>query len=289
MKRKIHHPMLALAMLLVHASSGAQSAKTINQNIKNQEITMSTIQKNKEVVRKVYEEALNKRNMDLLDDLISDQYVGPTGETGPNAFKEPVSSVINAVSDAQWKIQELIGEDNKVMVKWMFYGTHTGQFLQFPATGNKVANEGTGIYELEHGKIVKTHVQTDRLGFLQQLKVLPTDLTQLPKKAATPDQVQFIDKFIVPQNGKQEFLERVKINRNLIKTLPGFIEDAAYESTDQQGNLIYITVAVWENDEAIKNAKEIVQAEYKKQGFNMQEMFARLHITMDRGLYKKLD
>ncbi|WAC15289.1 antibiotic biosynthesis monooxygenase family protein [Dyadobacter pollutisoli] len=108
-------------------------------------------------------------------------------------------------------------------------------------------------------------------------------------KVNSAHNVQFIDKFNVPQNGKQEFLERVKINRNLIKTLPGFIEDTAYERADQQGNLVYITIAVWESEEAIKNAKEIVQAEYKKQGFNMAEMFMRLNITMDRGVYKKLD
>ena len=99
----------------------------------------------------------------------------------------------------------------------------------------------------------------------------------------------FIDRFIVPQKSKQEFLERMNINRNFIKTLPGFIEDSAYERYDEQGNLICVTVAVWASEEAIKKAREAVQAEYKKEGFDLQAMLERLNITMiERGVYTKL-
>jgi hypothetical protein len=100
--------------------------------------------------------------------------------------------------------------------------------------------------------------------------------------------VQFIDKFIVPAAAKQAFYERMTINRNFIKTLPGFIRDAAYERTDEEGNLICITIAVWANAEALNKAKEAVQAEYKKQGFNPAEMFKQLHIVIDRGVYNEI-
>ncbi|MDB4926824.1 antibiotic biosynthesis monooxygenase [Mucilaginibacter sp.] len=98
----------------------------------------------------------------------------------------------------------------------------------------------------------------------------------------------FIDKFLVPQNAQQEFIERMNINRNFIKDFPGFIEDVAYERTDEQENLVYITIATWENEESLKNAKGLVQAEYQKQGFNMSAMLERLEIKMERGIYKKI-
>lgn len=101
------------------------------------------------------------------------------------------------------------------------------------------------------------------------------------------EQVMFIDKFFVPSIAKDEFLKRVVINRSFIKNLPGFIEDAAYQRQDEDGNLIYITIAVWQNENAVNKAKEAVQAEYKKQGFNPAEMMERLKITMDRGSYKE--
>ncbi|MDQ6528333.1 hypothetical protein [Flavobacterium sp. LHD-85] len=106
------------------------------------------------------------------------------------------------------------------------------------------------------------------------------------KKSETMQQI-FIDKFIVPEKSKQEFLERVQINRNFIKHLDGFINDNAYERIDENGNLIYITIAVWKNESVLKKAKETVQAYYKKEGFNISEMFERLHITMERNVYKE--
>lgn len=98
----------------------------------------------------------------------------------------------------------------------------------------------------------------------------------------------FIDRFFVPLTSKPAFLERMAINRNFIKTLPGFIEDTVYERLDDQGNLIVVTVAAWANEEAIKKAKEAVQAFYKKEAFDMQGFLKGLNITIDRGVYKKV-
>lgn len=106
------------------------------------------------------------------------------------------------------------------------------------------------------------------------------------KKSETMRQI-FIDTFIVPEKSKQEFLERVSINRNFIKHLSGFIKDDAYERTDENGNLIYMTIAIWENEAVLKKAKETVQTQYKKEGFNISEMFERLNIVMERNIYKE--
>ncbi|MBS7254954.1 hypothetical protein [Flavobacterium branchiicola] len=106
------------------------------------------------------------------------------------------------------------------------------------------------------------------------------------KKSENMKQI-FIDKFIVPEKSKQEFLKRVSINRNIIKQINGFIKDDAYERTDEKGNLIYMTIAIWENEIVLKKAKEIVQAEYKKEGFDIAEMFTRLNITIERNIYNE--
>ena len=113
------------------------------------------------------------------------------------------------------------------------------------------------------------------------------EANQTITKSQTSERI-FIDRFVVPQKSKSEFIERMNINRNFIKNLPGFIEDAIYERNDEQGNLICVTIAVWTSEEAIKKAREAVQAEYKKEGFNLQAMLERLNITMaDRGVYTK--
>jgi hypothetical protein len=78
----------------------------------------------------------------------------------------------------------------------------------------------------------------------------------------------------------------MKINRDFIKKLPGFIEDAAYTYQDENDNLICVTVARWRNMDFINKAKEAVQAEYRRENFDMPAMLKRLNISIDRGIYK---
>ena len=105
------------------------------------------------------------------------------------------------------------------------------------------------------------------------------DTIQNSSRPDTMEQI-LIGQLIVPKDAVKEFYERLNINRNFIKNLPGFIEDNVYERTDEQGNIIVISVATWENGAAIKNAKGAVQAEYKREGFDMQAMLKRLNITI---------
>lgn len=98
----------------------------------------------------------------------------------------------------------------------------------------------------------------------------------------------FIDKFVLPENAKAEFLQRMNYNRAFLKKQPGFINDSAYERTDEQGNLVVVTVAIWENEDAIAKAKAAVQAEYKRIGFNMPAMLERLNITIERATYHEI-
>ena len=244
---------------------------------------MSPIESNKGIVRKLFEESLNKGNLGLLPDLFAADFTGPQGQKGPAAFRATIEPLLKAIPDIHYTIKDLVAEDDKVVASWIWHGTQTGQFRNVPATGRTISNEGMAVFVLKDGKIVGASTQTDRLGFLQSIDALPTDLTPLipPQKG----EINFIDKFFVPAAAISEFHERTQINRSFIKTLPGFITDAAYERKDEDGNLICITVARWSSMEAVGKAKEAVQAEYKKEGFDMPAMLKRLNITIDRGLY----
>lgn len=98
-----------------------------------------------------------------------------------------------------------------------------------------------------------------------------------------------IDKFVVPSNTVEEFIQRMNYNRNFLKTIPGFINDSVYERREENGNLNIITIAIWENEAILNKAKELVQEEYKRIGFNPAEMIERLNITMERGIYKEIE
>ena len=97
-----------------------------------------------------------------------------------------------------------------------------------------------------------------------------------------------IDKFVVPQNAFEEFTQRMDYNRCLIRNLPGFTQDMAYQQTGENGNAIVLTIAIWESQEAIDQAKATIQAEYDRIGYRPAAMFARLHITLERGIYQEI-
>ncbi|GGB00553.1 MULTISPECIES: hypothetical protein [Mucilaginibacter] len=98
----------------------------------------------------------------------------------------------------------------------------------------------------------------------------------------------FIDQFIVPATAQHEFKERMKVNRDFIKKLEGFIEDRAFERYDEQGNLICITTAIWQNEHVLQKAKEAVQQLYQQQGFDMKAMLQRLKVSMERNTYREI-
>src|SRR5215510_5933771 len=104
----------------------------------------------------------------------------------------------------------------------------------------------------------------------------------------TATELCFIDKFFIPADSIGEFTHRMNYNRNFIKNLPGFIGDKVYEQKDEHGNLNIITIAVWESQHHIDEAKNAVQAEYQRIAFNMPAFIARLNIKHERGLYHQV-
>jgi len=143
-------------------------------------------QKNKEIVRSLYEDGLNKRNYDLLDELIAENYSGIRGETGPSGFKTTTVSIIESFPDIQWNIEDLIAEKDKVVVRWSTKGTHQGTFRGiFPASGKQIEDRAIVIYQIKDYKIVNVWKQVDRLGFLQQIGVIPEDLSSLASNQTT--------------------------------------------------------------------------------------------------------
>ncbi|CAL1519488.1 antibiotic biosynthesis monooxygenase [Chitinophaga sp. MM2321] len=98
-----------------------------------------------------------------------------------------------------------------------------------------------------------------------------------------------IDKFIVPSAAKEEFYNQVRVRRAFIKSLPGFIADHAYEQLTTEAQFSFVTVVIWENEEAFINARQAATAAYEKQGFDLAGMLKRLNIQIDRASYQEID
>lgn len=93
---------------------------------------------------------------------------------GPEAFKQLLGTFYTAFPNAQVTISELIAEGDTVASRWRMHGTHQGDFRGIPPTGRAVAWTGITILRIKDGKIVEESGESDALGLLQQLGVLPT-------------------------------------------------------------------------------------------------------------------
>lgn len=244
----------------------------------------NTTEKNKAAVRNLYENVLNDRKFELLDKLISSRYSNAQGVKGAKAFSTRLLEFIQAFPDARWTITELVAEGDKVFVKQKVEGIHKAPYQGIAATNKFVTNEGTGIYEFKNGKIVYNRIQTDRLGFLQQLGVVPTDLALTSQEKA--QQVFFIDKFFIPKDAIEEFTMQTQYNIDFIKKLPGLIKYEAMSHRDSTGNLTLMTMAVWQKQDYMEKAKIAAMAEYKKINFDPPAFMEKLKVKMERQSYK---
>lgn len=97
-----------------------------------------------------------------------------------------------------------------------------------------------------------------------------------------------VDKFIVPQAAREEFLKRVYETHEILRRQPGFIRDALLEQISGPGRFNIVTVAEWESQAAIDAARGAIESARAATGFNAQETMARLGIEPDMANYKQI-
>jgi predicted ester cyclase len=71
-------------------------------------------------------------------------------------------------------VEDQIVAGDKVVERWSTVGTHEGEFMGIPATGNKVTVTGIDISRLEDGKVVEHWTEMDVMGMMQQLGAVPS-------------------------------------------------------------------------------------------------------------------
>jgi predicted ester cyclase len=136
---------------------------------------MST-EANRKAVRRIYEEVLNQRNLDLLDEMVRPDYNEhdplPGQGEGIPGMKERYAMLFKGL-EPHFTIEDMIAEGDKVVVRWMNSGTNVGDFLGIPATGRAFKTAGIDIYRIEDGKLAEHWHVVDQLGQMMQLGLFP--------------------------------------------------------------------------------------------------------------------
>ena len=132
---------------------------------------------NKTIVRGYFEEVWNKGRLDRFEDYVAEDVVPHNPGPGPadaEAMKEAIGAFRLAFPNIHIASDDEMGVGDKVIVRWTLSGTHEGEFQGIPATGNDVAVSGITIMRVAGGKIAEYWLQSDSLGMMQQLGVIPS-------------------------------------------------------------------------------------------------------------------
>lgn len=131
------------------------------------------IEDNKEVVRRLAQ-VINSGNLDQLDEILASDYIrhDPNPllkDVGREEYKKAFTRLRKAFPDAEWTLEELLSDRDRVIGRWSFRGTHNGSFYNIPPSGKKVTYPILAIYRIEDGMIAEDWHIFHSIGLWQEL------------------------------------------------------------------------------------------------------------------------
>ena len=139
----------------------------------------SKVKSNIELYSKVWDTAINGRNIEIINlDNFDENIKTITADgdvKGIEAFKAYYNNYLTGFSDAEFNIIDVFGQGDKIVKYWSFKGTHDGDFFGIPATGKKVDLIGTTLVLMKDGRVLQEQDFFDNYSLLSQLGLTPTE------------------------------------------------------------------------------------------------------------------
>jgi steroid delta-isomerase-like uncharacterized protein len=132
-----------------------------------------SIESNKALVRRYYEELWNRWDFALAETLIDPDiaFRGSLGTEvrGRAGFTGYMESVRAAFPDFHNTIEEMIAEGDGVAARLTYEGTHRGELFGIPPTGRRIRYAGVAIFHIAGGRVARGWVLGDTAGLRAQL------------------------------------------------------------------------------------------------------------------------
>jgi steroid delta-isomerase-like uncharacterized protein len=131
-----------------------------------------SLEQNKAIVLKFYK-AFAQGNLEQMKEMTTPNFVvhdhGPDVLSSDDFFKR-LQMTRSTFQDSYHTIEDVIAEDDKVVIRGTFTGTHSQEFLGIPPTGKQVIFPVIQAGRLADGKIVELWMPGLPLDILQQLR-----------------------------------------------------------------------------------------------------------------------
>src|SRR5258706_15317534 len=128
---------------------------------------------NKRLYQRLADEVLNKKDLSVVDELLSVDFAEHVGgqrrQVGIEGFKAARRRRNAAFPDWHVVVDDLVAEGDKVVVRATGGGTHTGEFMGIAPTGKRISVTWIAIYRVANGRLAEHWQNIDDLGLLKQL------------------------------------------------------------------------------------------------------------------------
>lgn len=126
------------------------------------------------ITQRIYDEVFTQGDIDVIDEVMHPDFVEheelppgiPPGREAPKAMTAMMRS---AFPDFRADVHEMLQDGNKVIARARFSGTHQGDFMGMPATGNKFDINVIDILEFDGDQAIGHWGLMDMAKMMQQL------------------------------------------------------------------------------------------------------------------------
>jgi steroid delta-isomerase-like uncharacterized protein len=135
---------------------------------------VASLQHNRQLGERYFERVWNKGEVDVLDELLTADYINHTPSTpnpprGPAGLKPIVRAIREGFPDLKYEIQDMVITSDRVVMRVVMTGTNTGPLFGKPASGRAVRVNQINIEEIRNGRIAEHWRVTDEAELQRQL------------------------------------------------------------------------------------------------------------------------
>ena len=130
--------------------------------------------RNTDLAHRFYADVMVGGDLNALDEILTPNFVdheeGPPGTPdGIDGVKAFVTMFREAFPDMQVSIEDVMEDDDRVAVRATMTGTHDGELMGVPPSGNRVRLEMIDIVRIEDGRCAEHWGAADNLSLMQQI------------------------------------------------------------------------------------------------------------------------
>jgi steroid delta-isomerase-like uncharacterized protein len=118
---------------------------------------------------------LNAHEPDLVDRFVAEDYRNHNAFVGDGreANRQFWTAFFTALPDLSATMEDLVISGDRVVGRFVYRGTHTGELMGIPASGNPVEMRSIDIWRAEDGMFAEHWDELNLLEMFQQMGALP--------------------------------------------------------------------------------------------------------------------